>query len=459
MNKTTDYHFIAVGGAVMHNLALEMHAKGHQVSGSDDEIYEPSRSRLAAAGLLPEAKGWFPDKIHAHLKGVIVGMHARADNPELLAAKDLNIPIFSFPEFVYEQSRDKIRVVISGSHGKTTITAMLLHVLRRQGIAFDYLVGAQLEGFQRMVQLSEAPLIVIEGDEYLTSPLDPRPKFLHYHPHHVLLSGIAWDHFNVFPTFEDYRRQFALLLESLPASTHLFAFKGDEEVMALAAQFAARGGKMQTYTTHPHRIKEGKTHLLHAEGETAISIFGAHNMQNLAGAQALAATLGVSATDFYAAIADFKGAAKRQEVLAEGPSSLLIRDFAHAPSKLKATVEAVKEQFPDRSLIAVQELHTYSSMNEAFLPNYAHTMEAADEAIVYMNPKAVALKRLQMMTEETLRNGFKRKDIRLFTTKDDLFTYLANRDYANSNLLLMSSGNFDDMEVSPLVDKIRQAKA
>ncbi|EIM78120.1 Mur ligase middle domain-containing protein [Nitritalea halalkaliphila LW7] len=436
-----------------------MHAKGHQVSGSDDEIYEPSRSRLAAAGLLPEAKGWFPEKIHAELKGVILGMHARADNPELLAAKALSIPVYSFPEFVYEQSRDKLRVVISGSHGKTTITAMLLHVLRRQGIAFDYLVGAQLEGFQRMVQLSDAPLIVIEGDEYLTSPLDPRPKFLHYHPHHVLLSGIAWDHFNVFPTFADYRRQFSLLLEGLPTTTHLYAFEGDEEVMALAAQFAERGGQLHTYNTHPHRIAAGTTHLLHAEGETAIAIFGAHNMQNLAGAQALAAALGVSTADFYSAIADFKGAAKRQEILAEGPDALLIRDFAHAPSKLQATVEAVKGQFPERRLLAVQELHTYSSLNEDFLPNYAHTMDAADEAILYMNPKAVALKRLQLMSEETLRNGFKRKDIRLFTTKDDLFTYLAGRDYSNSNLLLMSSGNFDDMELAPLVEKIRQANA
>ncbi|MFD2201387.1 UDP-N-acetylmuramate--L-alanine ligase [Shivajiella indica] len=450
------YHFIAIGGAVMHNLALSMVAKGYQVTGSDDEIYEPSRTRLENAGILPDQKGWFPEKINSNLDGIILGMHARIDNPELIRAKELNIPVYSFPEFIYNQSKDKKRVVISGSHGKTTITSMILHVLKYHQKDFDYLVGAQIEGFELMVRLSNAPVIIIEGDEYLTSPIDRTPKFFHYHHHILLMSGIAWDHFNVFPTFENYRAQFEKLVEMTPKGGSFIYCEKDPEVRQLGENCKLPGVQIISYQAHPHTVEKGITFLITQNGKLPIEIFGEHNLQNLQGALEVCLSLGLSKEEFYTAIQYFKGAAKRQEILAKSENSILFRDFAHAPSKLKATVQAVKNQFPERKLIAVQELHTYSSLNKDFIHNYAHTFDAADIAIIYLNPKAVSLKKLELMDEQTLRNGFQRNDLRLFTEIDQLKAFLEAQDYHLTNLLMMSSGNYDDMDLSQIQSKINK---
>lgn len=452
------YHFIAIGGAVMHNLALSMVQKGYQVSGSDDEIYEPSRTRLANAGILPKSKGWFADKISQDIDGIILGMHARQDNPELIRAQQLGIPVYSFPEFIYNQSKDKRRIVISGSHGKTSITAIILHVLKSEGIDFDYLVGAQIEGFDLMVRLSDAPIIIIEGDEYLTSPLDRRPKFFHYQHEILLMSGIAWDHFNVFPTFENYVDQFEKLVKMTPTKGTFIYCEKDAIVKRIGDTCDIEGVNLIPYKSHPNRIENGKTILLDGDREIPIYIFGDHNLQNLQGALHICEQIGVSPQRFYTHIQTFKGAAKRQEVIAQSDSGIMFRDFAHAPSKLKATVEAVKNQFPERKLIAVQELHTYSSLNKDFVYNYAGTFDMADEAIIYLNPKAVSLKKLGLMDEKTLRNGFKRKDLRLFTDIALLKAYLENQKYININILLMSSGNYDDMDLTVLKEKINQKR-
>ncbi|GAB3220932.1 peptidoglycan synthetase [Algoriphagus aestuariicola] len=452
------YHFIAVGGAVMHNLALALVKKGYQVSGSDDEIYEPSRTRLEKAGILPSAYGWFPEKIAGDLDGIILGMHARIDNPELIRAQELGVPIFSFPEFIYNQSKDKKRIVIAGSHGKTSITSMILHVLKDQKVDFDYLVGAQIEGFELMVRLSDAPVIIIEGDEYLTSPIDRTPKFFHYQHDIVLVSGIAWDHFNVFPDFEDYKVQFSKLMDNTPETGQLIYCVADPLVKKAAEQTSTLGQKTP-YSAHPAEIRNGKTFLKTPSGSVEIGIFGDHNLQNLQGALEICRALGLSNTQFYQSIPSFKGAAKRQEILVKGRNGILFRDFAHAPSKLKATVNAVKNQFPERRLIAIQELHTYSSLNKDFLPNYANSMEEADLALIYLNPHAVAMKKLEIMDEATLREGFKRPDLMLFTDSTALKEYLETQNYANTNLLLMSSGNYDNLDLEPLKAKFNSNEA
>ena len=456
LNMSKKYHFIAIGGAVMHNLALSMASKGYQVTGSDDEIYEPSRTRLEKAGILPEQKGWFPGKITPDLDGIILGMHARIDNPELIQAKEIGIPVYSFPEFIYNQSKGKKRVVISGSHGKTTITSMILHVLKFHDRDFDYLVGAQIEGFDLMVRISEAPVIIIEGDEYLTSAIDRTPKFFHYHHHILLMSGIAWDHFNVFPTFENYKEQFEKLVGMTPSGgTFIYCIK-DPDVKKLGENCKITEVNLIPYHAHPHKVDNGVTFLLTPKGELPIAIFGEHNLQNLQGALEICLSLGLNKEEFYIAIQHFKGAAKRQEILAQSENSILFRDFAHAPSKLKATVNAVKNQFPERKLIAVQELHTYSSLNKDFIHNYAHTFDDADIAVIYLNPKAVSLKKLELMDEDTLKTGFQRKDILLFTDVDKLKAFLESQDFEKTNLLMMSSGNYDDMDMSLLQSKINK---
>ena len=449
MNK---YHFIAIGGAVMHNLALALVEKGYQVTGSDDEIYEPSRTRLEKAGILPKEYGWFPDKIRPDMDGIILGMHARLENPELQKAQELGIPVYSFPEFIFNQSQEKKRVVIGGSHGKTSITSIILHVLKDQKVDFDYLVGAQIEGFDLMVRLSDAPIIIIEGDEYLTSPLDRTSKFFHYKHDIALVSGIAWDHYNVFPDFEGYKALFSQFMEMTPTSGELIYCEADPLVKT-AGENSEIKGKKTLYHAHPSVIKEGKTFLTTEKGLVPIQIFGEHNLQNLQGAMNICKSLGIKPEAFYESIQTFKGAAKRQEVILDTGTSTIYRDFAHAPSKLQATVRAVKNQFPERQLIAVQELHTYSSLNKDFLPNYAHTMDPADIAVIYLNPHAVALKKLELMDEQTLRSGFRRADLKLFTDSSELKEYLLSLDYSNSNLLLMSSGNYDNMDLEVIKAK------
>jgi UDP-N-acetylmuramate: L-alanyl-gamma-D-glutamyl-meso-diaminopimelate ligase len=454
---TKKIHFIAIGGAVMHNLALSMVEKGYYVSGSDDEIYEPSKTRLFKAGILPENKGWYPEKITSDIEAVILGMHARIDNPELIKAQELNIPIYSFPQFVYEQTKNKKRVVISGSHGKTTITSIILHVLKYHNYQFDYLVGAQIQGFELMVKLSDAPFVIIEGDEYLTSPIDRTPKFFHYHHHILLMSGISWDHYNVFPTFENYTEQFEKLIEMTPSEGEFIYCEKDEIVKNIAEKKYKNDFKKTPYKSHPSEIKDGQTFLKYNDEETPIEIFGDHNLQNLQGALLVLESLGMDKLKFYEAIKSFQGAAKRQEIIAKSKSSILFRDFAHAPSKLKATVEAVKNQFPNHKLVAVQELHTYSSLNPEFIQNYKNTFDAPDFAVIYLNPKAVSLKKLELMDEETLKQGFNRQDLIVFTEISKLKEFLEAIDYRNTHLLLMSSGNFDDMDLTTIKELINQS--
>ncbi len=438
-------HFIAIGGAAMHNLAIDSHNNGNIVTGSDDEIYEPSRTLLAEKGLLPAAIGWFPEKITADLDCVILGMHARADNPELLKAQALGIRIESYPSYIYSQSTNKQRVVIAGSHGKTTITSMILHVLKYHNRKFDYMVGARIEGFDTMASLSDEPVIVIEGDEYLSSPIDRRPKFLHYHPHVALISGIAWDHINVFKTFEDYERQFELLAEGLPKSGTLIYDETDDLVDIIGKQERV-GIQSVAYLAHPHKIIGGITYLqTPSKQEIEVEVFGEHNMKNLSGAKAVLAQIGIDDEAFYEAIGSFKGAAKRLELLGEDSSSVVYKDFAHAPSKVEATTKAVKSQFPKRRLIACLELHTFSSLNKDFLPQYAEKLNAADIAVVYFSPHTLEHKKLPPISAEDIQRNFENKNLLVFNQKDDLVAFLKNQTWTDTNLLLMSSGTFDGM--------------
>ncbi len=441
-------HLIAIGGAVMHNLALALNSKGYVVTGSDDEIFEPSRSRLKKYGLLPDKNGWFPDLLDRTIDAVILGMHAKSDNPELIRALELKLPVYSFPEFVYEQSKNKTRVAICGSHGKTTITSMVMHVLKFHNRTFDYLVGAQLEGFDAMVQLSDAPLIIIEGDEYFASPLDKKPKFLHYKAQINLISGIAWDHFNVFPTFESYVSQFSLLINSLSAKDTLIANEEDEVLLSLV-----RGGCKANYTgyqTPDYHLHGDKLQIKHQHFTYSFEIFGRHNLQNMEGAAIVCAKLGILKPDFYLAMQSFKGAAKRLELFRKTDDHFIFRDFAHAPSKVKATVLAVKEQFPDKKLVACLELHTFSSLNKSFIPQYADTMSAADIRIIYVNPHALELKNLPPLSVAEIKNYFNDNDLIVLQDAEQLIKLLQTLNVVNSNILLMSSGNFNNLTFNEL---------
>lgn len=447
-------HFIAIGGSAMHNLALALHNKGYTVSGSDDEINEPSRSRLAAAGILPEGIGWFPEKINASLDANILGMHARADNPELLRVQELGLKVYSYPEYLYEQSKNKTRVVIGGSHGKTTITAMILHVLKHRNKLFDFLVGAQLEGFDTMVQLShDAPVIILEGDEYLSSPIDRRPKFHLYKPDIALISGIAWDHINVFPTFENYVEQFRIFVNQVSDGGSLIYCEEDAEVKKICE---AASNNIQKFPYHvpKYEIKDGITFISNpkshpdASGLIPLIVFGHHNLLNLEGAHLVCKQLGVTDDEFYDAIQTFKGAAKRLELVGRSDSLVIYKDFAHSPSKLKATIEAVREQFSNRKLIACMELHTFSSLNENFLEQYKGSMNKADEAIVYFNPHTIEHKKLKPISIDQVRSAFGRNDINVFNDSALLQKYLQQKNYKRDVLLLMSSGNFDGININ-----------
>jgi len=439
----------------MHNLALELHRQGHEISGSDDEIYEPSRSRLENAGLLPAGMGWFPEKITEDIDTIIVGMHARLDNPELRRARELGLEVCSYPEFIANQSTDKQRVVIAGSHGKTTITSMILHVLRQSKRTFNYLVGAQVEGFDTMVRLdAEAPVIVIEGDEYFTSPEDPTPKFLHYGPHLLLVSGIAWDHFNVYPTWESYVKQFEILADSLPKAG-VIVFDETDNMLDIIGQKDRPDVTKIPYEAHPHKITNGQTFLItQSQGSVPLYVFGEHNMKNISGAKAVCERLGVTDEEFYRGIQTFKGAAKRLELLAKSPTTNAYRDFAHAPSKVEATTRAVKEQFPKRRLVACTELHTFSSLNKTFLNQYRRKMDAADLAVVFYSPETVEHKRLEPISEADIRAAFKRDDLKIFTNPAELQDFLKNQNWQNTNLLMMSSGTFGGIDLKALAQGI-----
>jgi UDP-N-acetylmuramate: L-alanyl-gamma-D-glutamyl-meso-diaminopimelate ligase len=438
----------------MHNLAVALHRKGYNVTGSDDEIFDPARTRLESYGLLPEKFGWYPDKLDHSITSIILGMHARGDNPELAKAKELGLKIYSYPEFLYEQSKDKLRVVIGGSHGKTTITAMILHVLHQCNLDSDYMVGAKLEGFDVMVRLTkEAKVMVFEGDEYLTSALDLRPKFHLYKPDIALVSGIAWDHMNVFPTFENYIVQFRIFMQMVPDSGALIYCNEDVEVQKAALEVPGKMKKLP-YGIPEHKVAEGKTILVAPEGEFPLAIFGKHNLMNLEGARLVCNQLNISNSDFYNAIAGFKGASNRLELIANKPGFNAYRDFAHAPSKLKATIQAVKEQYPKRRLVACFELHTFSSLNKNFLEQYAESMEKADVAVVYFSPHALELKKLPMLLPEDIQHAFRKAGLLIFSETKQFQQFLISEKWENSNLLLMSSGNFDGLQVKEFAEKL-----
>ena len=448
-------HFIAIGGAAMHNLALALHNKGYQVTGSDDAIFEPSKSRLEKKGLLPIEMGWFPEKITSDIEAIILGMHAKADNPELLKAEELGLKIYSYPEFLYEQSKNKTRVVIGGSHGKTTITSMILHVMHYHNIEVDYMVGAQLEGFDTMVHLTETnDFIVLEGDEYLSSPIDRRPKFHLYQPNIALLSGIAWDHINVFPTFENYVEQFEIFVNQITKGG-ILVYNEEDETVKKVAEETTNTIRRLPYATPNYSVEDGTTLLETPEGPMPIEVFGAHNLNNLAGAKWICQNMGVDEADFYEAIASFKGASKRLEKIAEGKGKVAYKDFAHSPSKVSATTKAVKNQYPDRKLIACLELHTYSSLNAEFLKEYQGALDAADVAVVFYSPDAVKIKRLEEVTYDQIAQSFQREDLIIYTNPTEFKDFLFSQNLENSALLLMSSGNYGGLnfdEVKGLIN-------
>lgn len=452
LNKTR-VHFIAIGGSAMHNLALALHQKGFLVTGSDDEIVEPSKSRLEKAGILPAAVGWFPEKINKELDAVILGMHARIDNPELLKAQELGLKVYSYPEYIYKQSEQKQRVVIAGSHGKTTITSMILHVLKFHNKEFDYLVGAQLDGFDTMVKLSDAPVIVIEGDEYFASPLDRTPKFLHYHHHIGLISGIAWDHINVYPTFEEYVKQFEAFAEASPKGGILI-YSDNDDFAEYICQKERNDVTSIHYPAHKHEITDGVTYLLTDFGRIPLQFFGKHNMRNVSGAKEVCLKIGITEEAFYQAIRTFKGAANRLEVLNRNYSTVVFKDFAHAPSKVKATTNAVKKQYERKHLVAVLELHTFSSLTKDFLSQYKDCFKSADSPIVYFNPETVKHKRLQEFDPKDVTDAFGSDKLKVFTQASELEEHLKNTDWNGKNLLLMSSGNFGGIDLKKLAKEL-----
>ena len=441
-------HFIAIGGAAMHNLAIAISKKDNfEVTGSDDEIFEPSKTRLAKVGILPPSLGWFPEKIDHTLDAVILGMHAHADNPELQKAMELGIKVFSYPEFLYEQSKNKKRIVIGGSHGKTTITSMILHVLAHYHVSCDYMVGAQLEGFEVMVKLTEdAPYIILEGDEYLTSPIDRRPKFHLYMPDIALISGIAWDHINVFPTFENYKDQFKIFAECLPENGVLIYNNADANVTQVSLQANGKF-KKHAYELPEYEVNNGVTEIIYQALRYPIKVFGQHNLLNINGAALVCEEMGITKSQFYTALETFKGASKRLETIFESENNCIYRDFAHAPSKLQASIQAVKEQFPDRNLVACFELHTYSSLITAFLKEYSGCMELANIAIVYFNPHTLSLKRLPILEKAQISEAFEAQYLKAFDNKNEMFDYIMSIITQEQNLLLMSSGNFDGMDL------------
>jgi UDP-N-acetylmuramate: L-alanyl-gamma-D-glutamyl-meso-diaminopimelate ligase len=456
---TMKVHFIAIGGSAMHNLAIALKKKGYHVTGSDDEIFDPSRRRLLQHELLPMSMGWDPGRIHKGLDAVILGMHARADNPELARARELGLKIYSYPEFLYEQSKNKTRVVIGGSHGKTTITAMILHVLKHHGIHTDFMVGAQIQGFDVMVQLSEnAPYMIMEGDEYLSSPIDPRPKFHIYRPHIALLSGIAWDHINVFPTFEIYLEQFRQFIHLIENNGKLIYCREEQILVDLVQQEANESLCLYPYKLPAHEIRKGQSLVISGDNKYPVGVFGRHNLMNMEGARLVCQQLGVSNDMFFDAIKSFSGAGNRLEKVFEINDSIVFRDFAHAPSKLKATTQAVKEQYPQKKLVACMELHTFSSLNRDFISQYQNAMSAADQAVVFFDPHALQMKKLPDLEPAEVAKAFGRDDIIVIHKKQELEKLLNNVLPENTCFLFMSSGNFGGFDVNEFAQNLFRKK-
>ena len=448
------YHFIAIGGSAMHNLAIALHLKGDSITGSDDEIFEPSKSRLAKYNLLPSEVGWDINRIHSNIDAVILGMHARKDNPELIKAQKLGLSIYSYPEFIYEQTKDQLRIVIGGSHGKTSITSMILHVLSKNNINHNYMVGAQLEGFDCMVKLSkEAKIAVLEGDEYLSSPIDRRPKFHLYQPEIAVVSGIAWDHINVFPTFENYVEQFRIFVDKIGRSGRVIYFEDDNVLKEVVLNSSSKAIKIP-YCTFPNQIKNGITYVRTEKEEIPLEIFGDHNLQNLNAAYHVCIQLGMKSVDFFSAIRSFKGASKRLELVQKNQSTAIYKDFAHSPSKLKATTSALKNQYPNRKLIACMELHTFSSLNKSFLDQYNGTMQEADLAFVYYNKKTLKHKKLDDLSADDVKKAFAGENVTVLNSSKEMVNCLLKMKWEQQNLLLMSSGNFDGIQFTELAEKI-----
>lgn len=454
MNQNIEkVHFIAIGGSVMSNLAIALHKNGIKVSGSDDKVYDPAKSALEAAGLLPTSLGWNKNNIDDSLDAVILGMHAKADNPELLKAKALGIKVYSYPDFIYEKSKNKQRVVICGSHGKTTITAMIVHVLKYHNREFDFVIGARINGMDQTIQLSDAPLIIIEGDEYLTSPIDRVPKFLKYHHHIALVSGIAWDHINVYPTLDSYVEQFELLADATPKAGTLI-YNEEDDMTSVICKKERFDVKTESYSTPKYKIKDGQFIIKSEHEKIPLKIFGKHNMQNLNGAKTLLARIGITDDQFYEAIGSFEGTQKRNNLLAQNDTVSIYEDFAHAPSKLKATVDALKELHPERKLTACFELHTFSSLNKAFLKHYKNTFNSPETAIVFINKKNLSQKDLPEISQEEIRKNFHRKDVEVIDNAAELSSLLSNKSWDNEDLIFMSSGNFDGLDIKQLAEKI-----
>ncbi|GCD77735.1 peptidoglycan synthetase [Thermaurantimonas aggregans] len=447
-------HLIAIGGSAMHNLALALQQAGHTVSGSDDEIFEPSLSRLKNASLLPPEIGWFPDRISADLDLVILGMHARADNPELARARELGIQVLSYPEYLYEHSKNKTRVVIAGSHGKTTVTSMVMHVCRAAGLDFDYLVGAQVKGFDTMVRLSNsAEFMLIEGDEYPASALQLVPKFHFYRPNITAITGIAWDHANVFPTEEVYVEQFRKYMQQCEPGASVIYFAEDDKLKNVV-ESTQNFVKKVPYFTPPYEVRSGVFHLLTEDGLLPVSVIGRHNMANLEAARWVCQLMGIQEREFYEAITSFEGAAKRLQLLGSNHHTQVYLDFAHAPSKVKATLDAIKESFPEKKIIAVLELHTYSSLSKSFLPNYAHALDAADVPMVYFNPKAVAHKRLPELKREDVAEAFGIAVSNFYSDASEVLEKLKSMEISDTIFLIMTSGNFDGVDLKRWADQL-----
>ncbi len=452
-NTSKKVHFIAIGGSVMHQLAIALHKTGFEVSGSDDGINDPSKSNLAKHGLLPENLGWEAQKINNNLDFVIVGMHAKADNPELLKAKELGLTVYSFPEYIYEHSKNKERIVIGGSHGKSSITAMIMHVLHYCKKPFDFVVGAGLKGFDQMVALSDAPIIIIEGDEYSSAPNDPTPKFLKYQHHIGVISGIAWDHYNIYNTEDEYVKQFDIFADASPKCGTLIYCEED----SMASLIGAKEREAVTalpYKTHPHIIENGISYLTDGEESYALKIFGQHNMQNISAAKEVLMRIGVTKEKFFKAIQSFEGADLRLTLLNKGSFASVYKDFAHAPSKVKASSLAIKQQYPDRDLVACIELHTFSSLNDKFIHQYKDSLSYPNEAIVYVNPKNLEKKGLPELAAEDIKKAFNRRDLKVFFNSNELKEYLCGREWQRTNLVMMSSGNFGGLDLREISDII-----
>lgn len=447
-------HFISIGGSVMHQLAIALKRKGYVVTGTDDEIFEPAKTNLAAENLLPATIGWQPKLITSNIDAIILGMHAKSDNPELEKAKVLGLKIYSFPEYIYQESMNKKRIVVGGSHGKTTTTSMIMHVLKKLHKDFDYLVGARLEGFDQSVNITNAPVIVCEGDEYPASAIERKPKFHFLFPHIAILTGIAWDHINVFPTFDFYLEQFIIFINKIEKDGLLIYNETDETLKKLVEENRRSDIRYQPYAIPTHQINQGKTTIQIEGNEGAINVFGNHNLLNLTAAYYACKSIGIDAAEFVTAIADFTGAAKRLELMASNNETNVYRDFAHAPSKVKATIDAVKQQYPTRKLIGVLELHTFSSLNENFMNEYNGALDKADVAVVFYSKHALELKRMPDLPKEKVIAGFNKAGLAVLNDKETLWQFMQEQNYSNANLVLMSSGNYDGLDMISFAESI-----